>query len=138
VGRWQLALILPAAALGGIVENVTLGAEQKLAAGGFYRVIDGKVDERTYNGFRRYHAGCNHCHGQDGMGSTFGPSLVDKLPDIEAFRHIVHDGAGSGSSIMKGFSGDPNIMPYVDDIYSYLRARADGALGRGRPLKLEQ
>ena len=24
-----------------------------------YRIVDGKVDARTYNGFRRYHAGCN-------------------------------------------------------------------------------
>jgi mono/diheme cytochrome c family protein len=26
---------------------------------------------------RRYHARCNHCHGPDGVGSTFGPSLVE-------------------------------------------------------------
>ena len=46
-----------------------------------YRVIGGKVDERVYNGFRRYHAGCNHCHGPDGVGSTFAPALVEKLLD---------------------------------------------------------
>jgi hypothetical protein len=34
-------------------------------------------------------------------------------------------------------AGDPNIAPYVDDIFVYLQARADGALGRGRPLKPE-
>ena len=38
---------------------------------------------------------------------------------------------------MKGFAGDPNIDPYVDDIFAYLQARTDGALGRGRPRKLE-
>ena len=103
----------------------------------FYRISDGKVDARTYNGFRRYHAACNHCHGQDGMGSTFAPSLADTLPDIEAFRRIVRNGASSGSSVMKGFIDDPNVAPYIDDIYAYLQARADGALGRGRPEKLE-
>jgi hypothetical protein len=36
---------------------------------------------------------------------------------------------------MKGFSGDPNVAPYVDDIYAYLQARADGVLGRGRPIR---
>jgi hypothetical protein len=34
---------------------------------------------------------------------------------------------------MKGFAGDPNMYPYVDDIYAYLQARSDGAVGRGRP-----
>jgi hypothetical protein len=35
--------------------------------------------------------------------------------------------------VMKGFAADPNIAPFVDDIYAYLQARADGALARGRP-----
>jgi mono/diheme cytochrome c family protein len=103
-----------------------------------YRVIGGKVDERVYNGFRRYHAGCNHCHGPDGVGSTFAPALVEKLPEIEAFRRIVREGQRKGLSVMKGFADDPNIAPYIDDIYAYLQARADGALGRGRPARLEQ
>lgn len=102
-----------------------------------YRIAGGKVDARTYNGFRRYHASCNHCHGQDGLGSTFGPSLVDALPDLAAFRGIVREGVRNGAKAMKGFADDPNVAPVVDDIYAYLRARADGALGRGRPLPLE-
>lgn len=100
----------------------------------FYRIIDGKVDARTYDGYRRYHAVCNHCHGLDGMGSSFAVSLVDHLPDIETFRRIVQDGQSSGVSVMKGFAGDPNIAPYLDAIYAYLQARADGVLGRGRPI----
>jgi hypothetical protein len=39
---------------------------------------------------------------------------------------------------MKSYSDDPNVAPYIDDVYAYLRARSDGALGRGRPDKLEQ
>jgi hypothetical protein len=70
------------------------------------------------------------------MGSSFGPSLVDLLPDIETFRRIVDDGQSSGASVMKGFVNDPNVAPYVDDIYAYLQARADGVLGRGRPIRL--
>ncbi|TIQ52604.1 MAG: cytochrome C, partial [Mesorhizobium sp.] len=31
----------------------------------------------------------------------------------------------------------PNVAPYIDDIYAYLQARADRALGRGRPERLE-
>ncbi|TIX83067.1 MAG: cytochrome C, partial [Mesorhizobium sp.] len=43
-----------------------------------------------------------------------------------------------GPSVMKGFADDPNVAPYIDDIYAYLQARADGALGRGRPERLER
>lgn len=118
--------------------SLDAAAQEDTLPGKFYRVIDSKVDARTYNGYRRYHAGCNHCHGPDGMGSSFGPSLVDHLPEIETFRHIVHDGRSSGAAVMKGFAGDPNVAPYVDDIYAYLQARADGALGRGRPMKLDE
>lgn len=101
-----------------------------------YQVVDGKVDARTYNGFRRYHASCNHCHGPDGSGSTIAPALVDHLVALDTFRRIVREGARNGASVMKGFAGDPNIAPYIDDIYAYLQARADGALGRGRPRKI--
>ena len=102
-----------------------------------YRIVDGKVDAGTYNGYRRFHAGCSHCHGQDGMGSTFAPSLVDRLPDLDAFRRIVRDGTGVGTSVMKGFGNDPNVAPYIDDIYAYLQARHDGALDRGRPARAD-
>ena len=71
------------------------------------------------------------------MGSSFGPAIVEHLPDIESFRRIVRDGQSIGASVMKGFADDPNVAPYVDDIYAYLQARADGALGRGRPTKLD-
>ena len=103
-----------------------------------YQVVDGKVDARTYNGFRRYHSVCNHCHGPDGSGSTIGPSLVEHLLDLDAFRRIVREGRRTGTSVMKGFAGDPNVAPYVDDIYAYLQARADDALGRGRPARIGQ
>jgi mono/diheme cytochrome c family protein len=117
-----------------LITSVT--AQENTLRAKFYQIIEGKVDGRTYNGYRRYHAVCIHCHGPDGMGSSFGPSLVDLLPDIETFRRIVDDGQSSGASVMKGFVNDPNVAPYVDDIYAYLQARADGVLGRGRPIRL--
>ena len=103
-----------------------------------YTVVDGKADAKTYNGFRRYHAGCNHCHGPDGVGSSFGPSLLDRLGDADAFRRVVMEGRRTATSAMPGAADYPNVAPYVDDIYAYLQARADGALGRGRPEKLAE
>jgi mono/diheme cytochrome c family protein len=118
--------------------SLDAAAQDNALPGKFYRILDGKVDARTYSGFRRYHAVCVHCHGPDGMGSTIGPSLVSELPNIESFRRIVLAGQSSGASVMKGFAGDPNVAPYVDDSYAYLQARTDGALGRGRPTKVDE
>ena len=129
---WRWALVVAAA----LATNAA--AQEDAPPGKPYRIIEGKVDAATYNGYRRYSAGCNHCHGPDGMGSSFGPALVDRLPEIEAFRRIVRDGLGDGTAVMKGFAGDPNVAPYIDDIYAYLKARADGVLGRGRPIRLDE
>ena len=87
----------------------------------FSRIVDGKVDAHTYNRYRRYHAGCSHCHGQDGLGSTFAPSLIGSLPRAESFRRIVRDGQRNGVAVMNGFGDDPNVFPYIDDIYAYRR-----------------
>ena len=127
---WQLAILAPILAGGSAVYS-DAAAQQDARAG----KASGAADVRTYNGFKRYHAGCNHCHGQDGMGSTIGPSLVDGLPDVETFRRIVRNGLSNGVSVMKGFAGDPNVAPYEDDIYAYLQARAEGRLDRGRPVQ---
>jgi mono/diheme cytochrome c family protein len=129
-----IAVGLAAILVGGIGG---MSGEDARVAGTPYRVIDGKVDGHTYNGYRRYHAGCNHCHGPDGLGSSFGPSLVDVPLEAAAFRKIVLEGRINGNSVMKGFAADGNVEPYVDDIYAYVRARADGALGRGRPARLQ-
>jgi mono/diheme cytochrome c family protein len=85
------------------------------------------------NGYRRYQATCAHCHGPDGVGSTFAPSLIEAPLLLARFERIVRDGSVSGTSAMQGFRNDPNVEPYVRDIYAYLQARADGAIGRGRP-----
>ncbi|HEY7385140.1 MAG TPA: c-type cytochrome [Beijerinckiaceae bacterium] len=129
--RSVLAIIIASCLAGGAAPASDRSGETRL-----YTIVDGKVDAKTYNGFRRYHAGCNHCHGPDGVGSSFGPSLVDRLGDADAFRRVVIEGRVTATSAMPGAGDDANVAPYVDDIYAYLRARADGALGRGRPTRI--
>jgi mono/diheme cytochrome c family protein len=102
-----------------------------------YRVSDGRVDARTYEGFRRYNAVCSHCHGLDGAGGSFGPSLIAAPITATDFRSAVLAGRAQGTFVMNGYAADPNVAPYVDAIYAYLRARADGAIGRGRPLRAD-
>ncbi|MDH3229555.1 MAG: c-type cytochrome, methanol metabolism-related [Alphaproteobacteria bacterium] len=104
-----------------------------------YVVKNGSVDWYTFSGFRRYHAECHVCHGPDGMGSTFAPALAESLKTVsyELFLETVVNGrkraGASGQSVMPSFAENVNVMCFVDDIYAYLKARADGALGRGRP-----
>ena len=38
---------------------------------------------------------------------------------------------------MPSFGTNPNVMCYIEDIFVYLRARANDALPRGRPQKHE-
>ena len=107
-----------------------------------YHVDGGKVDRGTYNGYRRYHSSCHVCHGPDGLGSSFAPALVDSLKSIDyvAFAEVVVNGrqaqGATGNSVMPSFAFDPNVMEYMNDIYGYLKARADGVLERGRPQRL--
>ncbi|MGH1482551.1 MAG: hypothetical protein ACRBM6_28190 [Geminicoccales bacterium] len=107
-----------------------------------YEYVDGKVDFGTYNGFRRYHSSCHVCHGPDGLGSTYAPPLIESIPRIgyEGYLEAVVNGiknvSASEQSVMPSFGEDANVMNYVDDIYSYLKARADGVIGRGRPDRL--
>ena len=117
--------------------GVAAGPDAGMGQDKLYRIVDGKVDKRTYNGYRRYNSICIHCHGPDGIGSSFGPSLIAAPLDLPAFRQVVLAGRTNGNSVMKGFAGDGNVEPYIEDIYAYLQARSDGALGRGRPAHLD-
>jgi mono/diheme cytochrome c family protein len=117
--------------------SIAAGPVADAAGGDLYRIVDGKVDKRTYNGYRRYNSICIHCHGPDGIGGSFAPSLIAAPLDLPAFRQAVLAGVTNGNSVMKGFAGDGNVEPYIEDIYAYLQARADGALGRGRPARLD-
>ena len=100
---------------------------------------DGKVDWYTFSGYRRYHSECHVCHGPDGAGSTYAPALADSLKhmDYYQFAATVSQGrknmSNGNDKVMPSFAENRNVMCYLDDIYVYLKARADGALGRVRP-----
>jgi mono/diheme cytochrome c family protein len=86
-----------------------------------------------HEGYRRYQGVRGHCHGPDGTGSSFAPSLIDPLPARDRFAAAVVEGVIGTRGVMRGFAGDPNVEPYLDAIYAYLADRAAGRLGRGRP-----
>lgn len=108
-----------------------------------YAVKDGKVDQKTYNGWRRYTAACMRCHGPDGAGSSYGPDLVESLKNISEvdFREVVVNGRinpNNPESVMPPFGEVQDVAYYLDDIYAYLKARSDGVLGRGRPERFDR
>jgi methanol metabolism-related c-type cytochrome len=143
--RWSIAFVT-VLTLGGALgakaqdangETVAAAGEEKP-----YKIApDGTVDWPTFSGFRRFNSTCFVCHGPDGAGSTFAPALTESLKHLnyEQFTEIVVNGKTEVNTAsqrkMPAFGTDPNVMCYLDDIYSYLKARSDGALGRGRPAK---
>ena len=107
-----------------------------------YKVeADGTVDWYTYSGFRRYNAECLRCHGPDGSGSSYAPALVDSLKTISYNDFLGTVAAGkkavnaAQNLVMPALGDDKNVMCYIDDIFVYLRARANKAVGRDRPAK---
>jgi methanol metabolism-related c-type cytochrome len=109
----------------------------------FHVAADGTVDWYTYSGYRRYHSDCHVCHGPDGMGSTYAPALANSLKTMSYadFLNVVASGRKNVNTaqenVMPAFGDNPNVACYMDDVYVYLRARANDAVGRGRPAKHE-
>jgi methanol metabolism-related c-type cytochrome len=102
---------------------------------------DGTVDWYTYSGFRRYHSECHVCHGPDGEGSSYAPPIRESLSrlsygDVMGVTASGRKNLGAGQEkVMPAFGDNRNVMCYFDDIFVYLRARANEAVPRGRPAK---
>jgi mono/diheme cytochrome c family protein len=131
-----------------------------------YRVINGRVDDATYRGWRAFHSACHACHGVDAVGTAIAPNLVERVRDLSAkqftikvltsYRIVMGQSEASGEDQtairerfaeeamrseagelrMPAWGNDEGMRPRVTDLYAYLRARADGALGPGEPKRL--
>ena len=122
-----------------------LGTSWVLAAEGEekpYTVEQGKVDKKTFNGWRRYTESCLRCHGPDGAGSSYGPDLVESVNHMtqDQFNEIVVNGrtnvTAATTNVMPPFGEVEDVVLYLADIWAYMKARADGVLGRGRPPRI--
>ena len=132
--RLWLGVVAVGCTAGALALSTPVGAQDEEK---YYSIEDGKVDQGTYNGWRRYHASCHTCHGPDGLGSSYAPSLVDAPMSYEDFTEVVINGrenvSSSQQSVMPAFGNVMDVATYIDDLYAYVQARADGALDRGRP-----
>jgi mono/diheme cytochrome c family protein len=138
--RLLLQLLCAIAILAGQDRALAAGSEQTNEKP--YTITDGKADKKTFNGWRRYTESCMRCHGPDGAGSSYGPDLVDSVKQMpqDEFNEIVVNGrtnvSAASNSVMPPFGEVEDVVIYLDDIWAYLKARADGALGRGRPPRI--
>jgi methanol metabolism-related c-type cytochrome len=105
-----------------------------------YKVgADGTVDWYTYSGYRRYHSDCHVCHGPNGDGSSYAPALASSMKTLSYsdFVNVVTNGRKdvntANDKVMPAFATNVNVMCFIDDIYVYLRARANNAIPGGRP-----
>lgn len=96
------------------------------------------VDWATYNGYRRYHGDCHVCHGPNGLGSSYAPALATSLQTMDYSTFLgtvasgrVRDAAGT-KFVMPAFGDNKNIMCFINDLYSYLKARSFEALPAGQ------
>ncbi|MBX6740436.1 MAG: cytochrome c [Acetobacteraceae bacterium] len=141
----RLALAAGAAAIGMFVAAAAAQQMSDATTSGEkpYHIENGRVDKATYNGYRRYGDSCLRCHGPDGLGSSYAPNLVESLKHLtqDQFSEIVINGKRDVSTsqqlVMPPFGTVEDVVLYLGDIYAYLKARSDGALGRGRPKRME-
>ena len=92
-----------------------------------------KIDLWLTRGYRAF-SQCQVCHGLDGSGSTIGPSLLDKMQEIDRarFMEVVTKGMQGQIGVMPGWENNPNVMKYVDQLYAYLMARSHRVLPGGK------
>ncbi|MFN0317159.1 MAG: hypothetical protein ACKVQA_19235 [Burkholderiales bacterium] len=152
-----------AAIAGAFFAGISCAAEREPPPG-TYQVVDGRVDQGTYEGWLTYHTACHICHGPDAIGSDIAPNLRYSLKAMtqsefankvltryrifigptdsmssEAWRQSVLDEVirqrrgQRGTVAMPAWQSNPGIKPHVLDLFAYLKARSDEAIGPGRP-----
>ena len=99
-----------------------------------------RVDRGTYVGWRTFHGICHTCHAQDAVGSTFAPDLLVRMRQIDKaeFMKALAEGFQGQVGVMPPWNQDPNVSKYFEELWSYLKARSDGALLPGRPKRLPE
>jgi cytochrome c5 len=97
-----------------------------------------RVDRGTYVGWRTFHAICHTCHAQDAVGSTFAPDLLARMRQIgkPEFMKAMSEGFTGQMGVMPPWKQDPNVNKSFEELWSFLKARSDGALLPGRPKRL--
>jgi mono/diheme cytochrome c family protein len=95
------------------------------------------VAQDVYNGWKQYELNCARCHGEYAVGTSFAPALVVSLkeggtiPTKESFVTTVC--AGRPEKGMPGWCALGLEMDKIENIYKYVKGRADKKISAGRP-----
>lgn len=95
------------------------------------------ISAAAYQGWKQFELNCSRCHGEYGVGTSFAPALVVSLkdggtiPDEQTFIQTVC--AGRPTKGMPSWCALGLEIPKMQMIYAYLKGRADGKIGIGRP-----
>lgn len=88
-----------------------------------------QVDGETFRGFQIFRNWCARCHGTYGQGLA-APNLAVSLNQMTKadFMRVIGENkiTAHGSP---GWSANTQVMAHREQIYRYLKARADGAIG---------
>jgi mono/diheme cytochrome c family protein len=92
-----------------------------------------RADLATYIGWRVFQAQCATCHGADARGSSFAPDLTLRMSGMAErdFVAALDKGYLGPQSAMPPRGRDPNVAPYYDELWAFLRARVTGDLPGG-------
>lgn len=109
------------------------------AGGALYTVVGtNKVDPKTLQGWRTWRAqACERCHGpaQEGL---VGPSLINSLKTLTKEEFATTMKNGRVDKGMPNFGGVQGVVDNLDNLYAYLKGRADGAIAAGRLEAIEK
>jgi len=107
-----------------------------------YTVTKGvALDANSYKGYSVFRQWCARCHGTFGQGGPKAPDLSKSLAtlSLEEFTEIVKTGnvpkarQTTKQGRMPAQGRRQVVMNNIENIYGYLKARADGAIGKTRP-----
>lgn len=127
----------PAAAPAAPPESAAAPVAQAPAADPWHPPARDTLDMDTYQGWKQFELNCSRCHGEYAVGTSFAPALVVSLkeggtiPTKETFITTVC--AGRPDKGMPAWCALGLEMDKIQNMYLYLKGRADGRIAIGRP-----
>ena len=140
--RYKAFLTISAAACAVLAVGSVAPGKARAENDPVYVIENGRVDQHVFNGYRRYGDSCHRCHGPDGAGSSYAPSLTESLKNLsyDQFVDVIINGRQNvnkaANNVMPAFGTTEDVVLNMDDIYGYLKARSDDKLPRGRPKRI--
>jgi mono/diheme cytochrome c family protein len=110
---------------------------QAQAADPYHPAARDTLSIEAYQGWKQFELNCARCHGEYAVGTSFAPALIVSLrdggtiPTKEIFIQTVC--AGRPAKGMPSWCALGLEMDKINNIYAYVKGRADGKIHAGRP-----